>query len=262
MLSYKRYHILKILRQYPIDDHDWRGAMDALPLLRMYDAEEKAQLRELTTLFLHYKQFRGVQGMEINTEVRLTIAAQACAEILQLGLDAYSGWIEVIVYPGAFRVTREQTDELGLVSMQDNVLSGEAWGQGPVILSWDDVARDSYELHHGRNVVIHEFAHKLDMLNGRANGMPPLHPEMPIEKWTEALSHAYNRLVKQVENGKHTHINPYAATNPAEFFAVLCEYFFTAPELLHHLEPKVYRQLKHYFLQDPLRRQSGKSRFI
>ena len=255
MRSYKRYHILRILRNHPIDDHDWREVTDALPLLQMLDAGEKAALRELTTLFLYYKKFRGVQGMEIDTEVRLTIAAQACLEILKLGLDAYSGWLEIVVYPGAFRVKREQTDELGLVSMEDNVLSGEAWGEGPVILSWDDVARDSYHLHPGRNVVIHEFAHKLDMLNGRANGMPPLHPNMPIEAWTEALSHAYNRLLKQVSKGQHTRINPYAATNPAEFFAVICEYFFTSPDVLHHLEPAVYKQLRAYFLQNPLSRQ-------
>lgn len=254
MKFFQRYHLLKILRDHPIDDHDWRWATDHLPLLKLYNASERARLRELTTLFLYYKAFRGVQGMEVDTEVKLTIAAQACVEILQLGIDAFSGWVEIIVYPYAFRVQREQMDEFGLVSRQDNILGGEAWGEGPVILSWDDVERDSYKLHPGQNVVIHEFAHKVDMLNGRANGMPPLHPDMPIEEWTEALSKAYRRLLNAVEHGRHTRINPYAATNPAEFFAVICEYFFTAPDVLHHLEPAVYQQLKAYFLQDPLKR--------
>ena len=253
MRSFKRYQTLRILQRHPIPDRDWRRCSDRLPLLQQLGSGEKAELRKLTTLFLHAKRFTGVQGLEITSEMQITIAAQACVEILKLGLDAFSGWVEIVVYPGAFRISRQQTDELGLVSTEENVLSGEAWGQGPVILSWDDVARDSFHRHPGRNVVIHEFAHKLDMLNGRANGMPPLHPEMPIEAWTAALGNAYHRLLQRLDQGREPGINPYAATNPAEFFAVICEYFFTAPELLHRYEPAVYRQLQAYFLQDPLR---------
>jgi len=252
MKSFKRYQTLRILQKHPIPDRDWRAVSDRLPLLQHLTSGEKAELRKLTTLFLHDKHFNGVQGMVVTPEVRITIASQACVEILKLGLDAFSGWVEIVVYPGAFRISREQTDELGLVSMDANVLSGEAWGQGPVILSWEDVARDSFARHPGRNVVIHEFAHKLDMLNGRANGMPPLHPAMPIQDWTDALGTAYHNLLQRLERGQQALINPYAATNPAEFFAVICEYFFTAPQLLHEYEPAVYQQLRAYFLQDPL----------
>ncbi len=252
MKAFARYHLLRILRKHPISDQDWRRYSSPLPLLEPFDAAEKAHLRILSTLFLHQKQFTGAQGMQITREVEITIAAQACVEILNLGIDAYAGWVEIIVYPDAFVVEREQTDENGVVSQQNSVLSGESWGQGPVIFSWQDVARDSFKLRPGHNVVIHEFAHKLDMLNGRANGMPPLHPGMPIDKWTQALSQAYTHLLRRLEQGHRGQINPYAATNPAEFFAVMCEYFFTAPHLLHDLEPGVYAQLCAYFQRDPL----------
>jgi len=189
----------------------------------------------------------------IDDEIRITIAAQACLEILELGLDAFAGWLEIIVYPGAFRVTQETLDDAGVVHQQDNSLSGESWSRGPVILSWQDVQEDSFSLRPGHNVVLHEFAHKLDMLNQRANGMPPLHPDMPIKAWTEALSQAYENLQQRLENHQPT-INAYAATNPAEFFAVICEYFFTAPDILWQHCPDVYQQLKAWFKQDPLAR--------
>jgi len=254
MRAFKRYQRLRILRQHPLPDAQWRQISDRLTLLQRLSAGEKAELRELATLFIHAKRFTGVQGMEITLEVQILVAAQACLEILRLGLDAYAGWTEIVIYPGAFRVRREHMDEAGLVSTDDHVLSGESWGQGPVILSWEEVLRDSYSPRPGYNVVIHEFAHKLDMLNGRANGMPPLHPEMPIEAWTQALSQAYEELLQRVRHHHPGPINAYAATNPAEFFAVICEYFFTAPEVLHQECPRVYDQLEAYFLQNPLQR--------
>ncbi|HHH38974.1 MAG TPA: zinc-dependent peptidase [Sedimenticola sp.] len=259
MRRFQRYQTLKVLRQYPIPDADWRRVSDRLPLLAPLTAGERAELRTLATLFIHAKQFTGVQGMEITPEVRIAVAAQACLEILELGLDAFSGWVEIVVYPGAFRTRHQQQDAAGLVSSEERVLSGEAWDRGPVILSWDDVSRDSFDPQPGRNVVIHEFAHKLDLLNGRANGMPPLHPEMPVEAWSTALGQAYERLQRQLAHGQHTLINPYAASNPGEFFAVICEYFFTAPNLLQQESPMVYAQLKRYFRQDPLARLMAES---
>ncbi|RMG38749.1 MAG: zinc-dependent peptidase [Gammaproteobacteria bacterium] len=254
MHLFPRYHRLRILRRYPIPDSLWFGVSRRLPLLHGLEATERARLRELTTLFLHDKTFNGVQGLQVSDEMRLVIAAQACLPILELGPDAYAGWVEIVVYPDAFRVAREVMDEFGIVHQQASGLSGEAWGAGPVILAWEEVERESFHLHEGHHVVIHEFAHKLDLLNGRANGLPPLHPDMPIEEWSRALGTAYERLVEKVEHHHHTAINPYAATSPAEFFAVICEYFFTAPEILHRHVPAVYRQLKHYFRQDPLAR--------
>jgi len=243
----------RILRKFSLPDHEWRETIARLPLLKRLDANEKAHLRVLTTLFIHEKSFSGVQGLDLSLEMKIIIAAQACLEILYLGLDYFAGWHEIVVYPDAFRVERETTDEIGLVQNNKNTLSGESWIRGPVILSWDDVERDSYTLRHGRHVVLHEFAHKLDMLNGRANGMPPLHPNMPVEEWTDSLSKAYEQLKRRIKH-HHGEINPYAAQNPAEFFAVICEYFFTAPQIIVEEYPLVYDQLKRYFLQDPLSR--------
>ena len=157
------------------------------------------------------------------------MAAQACLLILNLDIDYFDNWVEVILYPGAFKVTHEQRDANGLVHTDANVLSGESWLRGPVILSWDDVERDSYHTHAGHNVVVHEFAHKLDGLNGVANGLPPLHRGMKQNDWAAALNPSYEALCRQVEAGESTIIYSYAATNPAEFFAVVSEYFFTTP---------------------------------
>ena len=251
----KRLRTSRLVHKYALQDELWRETTRKLPLLQGLDATEKARLRVLATLLIHRKTFVGVQDVEVDQSLQIVIAAQACLEILQLeqGVDAFDGWYEIIIYPGAFVVEREEMDEMGIVHPGGKALSGEAWQRGPVILSLDDIQRDSFQVHKGHNVIIHEFAHKLDMLNGRADGYPPLHPDMPIEQWTKSLSEAYANLVKRAEH-HHGPINAYAATNPAEFFAVVCEYFFTAPEVLHEEYPKVYSQLRAYFQQDPLRR--------
>ncbi len=254
MKLFPRYHALRILRRHPIADEAWFGVTRRIDLVQALAPVERARLRELATLFLHAKRFTGVQGLTITDDIRISVAAQACLEILNLDPDAFIGWVEIVVYPGAFRVARETRDEDGIVHEEANALSGESWSRGPVILSWEDICRDSFSPRPGRNVVIHEFAHKLDMLNGRANGMPPLHPDMPITDWTAALSEAFDRLRCRVEHHHRPHINAYAATNAAEFFAVICEYFFTAPETLHKYCPEVYRQLETYFQQDTLER--------
>ncbi len=215
-------------------------------------AVERAHLRELTILFLQRKALSGAQGLEVTPEMALAVAAQACVLILELGLDYYDGWVEIVIYPGAFRVARETADEAGVVSREEQRLSGESWSRGPVILSWDEVAADLAESRSGRNVVIHEFAHKLDMLNGDANGMPPLHSSMVREQWTDVFSNAFEHLQHQLECHHHPDIEPYAATNPAEFFAVVSEYFFTDPKLLRQRFPAVYRQLMLFYRQNPL----------
>jgi len=249
----RRNRLLRALRGSPLSDQLWRRLRRELPLLHGLEVKEAVRLRELTTLFLEEKQFNGVQGLEMDDWKRGVIASQACLPILELGMDSYAGWVEIVIYPDTFRVRRTLADESGVVHQQDSALSGESWERGPLILSWKEVETDSLQLHKGRNVVIHEFAHKLDALNGRANGMPPLHPDMPLEKWTAALSRAYERLQHQVEHG-HACMNPYAATNPAEFFAVASEYFFTAPHLFRERCGEVYEQLRAYYRQDPASR--------
>jgi MtfA peptidase len=183
----------------------------------------------------------------VTLPMRMAVAAQACLLILNLDIDYFDNWVEVILYPGAFRVHHERMDAIGLVHNEASVLTGESWLRGPVILSWDDVERDTYHYQPGRNVILHEFAHKLDGLNGVTNGMPPLHRGMSRQRWADALSGAYDALCLQVAAGEPSFINPYAATSPAEFFAVLSEYFFTAPDILKDCYPEVHKQLTLFY---------------
>jgi MtfA peptidase len=239
----------RLLRGNPIPHHIWQGVTRRIAVLQELDAVQMAHLRELTTWFLHSKAINGVQGLEVTLDMRVAVAAQACLLILNLDIDYYDNWVEVILYPGAFRVNREQRDAIGLIHNDASVLTGEAWLRGPVILSWDDVERDSYQSQAGHNVVLHEFAHKLDGLNGVTNGMPPLRCGMNRKDWAEALSGAYDALCLQVAAGESACINPYAATSPAEFFAVVSEYYFTAPEILKDCCPGVHRQLTLFYGQ-------------
>jgi Mlc titration factor MtfA (ptsG expression regulator) len=233
----------RILKRNPIPHHIWHGVTRRALVLKQLDAIQMAHLRELTTWFIDQKSIIGVQGLEVTLSMRVTVAAQACLLILNLGVEYFDGWVEVILYPGAFRVHHAEMDSLGLVHNEASALTGESWLRGPVILSWDDVERDTFHDHAGHNVVLHEFAHKLDGLNGATNGMPPLRSGMSRKRWAEAMGGAYAALGLEVAAGKSTSINPYAATNPAEFFAVLSEYFFTAPDILKKCCPSVYKQL-------------------
>ena len=254
MNIFKRAHIRYILHRHTIPHDLWVEATEKLILLQGMTAVEKAHLRELTTLFLHKKQFFGVQELQLTDAMCLLIAAQACVPVLGLGINCLSGWTEIIVYPGAFRTNRDERDSAGVVHHQEQALIGESWSRGPLILSWDDVERDLQGKQPGRNVVIHEMAHKLDVLNGPADGFPPLHQGMALIEWSTSLSAAYESLIQRVEHHQHACINPYAATSPAEFFAVISEYFFCAPEILHQHFADVYLQLQHYYRQNPLLR--------
>ncbi len=233
----------------------WHQTMKSSEVFSHLDFREQHRLRKLASLFLHDKTISGAGGFELDLEKRVHIAAHACLLILNLELDYFRGWHEIIVYPDSFVIKREEYDASGVVHETRRTLAGEAWGRGPVILSWSDARPHAYSHGPASNVIIHEFAHKLDMLNGAANGMPPLHKNMVRKQWTESLSQAYNNLYQQIERHHHTAIDPYAAENPAEFFAVLSEVFFVKPALLHKLYPQVYQQLCLYYRQDTLRRE-------
>ncbi len=252
----KKFLFRRILRKHAIAYTQWHEITARIPLLQYLSSTEKARLRVLSSLFLYKKTFSAAGNLLITDNMRITVASQACLQILKLGIEAFNGWVEIIVYPGAFKVRHDVYGSDGLVHHENRILSGESWQRGPLILSWEDVQRESYRPSPGHNVVIHEFAHKLDMLNGRANGMPPLHPNMPIETWTQTLSQAYEMLQQKISYFDHSYINPYAGTDPAEFFAVISEYFFTAPEILDQYCPEVYQQLQQYYRQDPLQRYS------
>ena len=246
---FRRWRMRRLLLRNRIPFVVWCEVSRHIAALRDLNAVQRAQLRKLSTWFLHNKAINGVHGLEVTLPMRITVAAQACLLILNLDVDYFDNWVEVILYPGAFRVQHEHQDGNGLVHMEENILSGEAWLRGPVILSWDDVARDSEQNQHGRNVVIHEFAHKLDGRNGVVNGLPPLRRGMNRTLWAEAFNASYRAFCQQVETGNTPCINPYAATSPAEFFAVSSEYFYTAPEILNACWPAVHEQLSQFYQQ-------------
>ncbi|MEX2354184.1 MAG: M90 family metallopeptidase, partial [Gammaproteobacteria bacterium] len=160
-------------------------------------------------------------------------------------LEYYHGFYALIVYADAFYSRDAWQDDAGVLHTDPDLRAGEAWGRGPVIVSWADITRS----RRGHNVIIHEMAHKLDMLDGDANGRPPLHKDMNPQAWTAAFSEAYARHVEEVDAGIETEIDAYAATDPAEFFAVTSEVFFEAPEVLRRIWPQVYAQLALYYRQ-------------
>jgi Mlc titration factor MtfA (ptsG expression regulator) len=236
---------------YALDEAAWRAAL-ALPVFAGLDAEELSRLRGLAQGLLADKAFSGAGGLAMEAAIATTIAAFAALPLLNLEEDRYGGWVEVVVYPGEFVYDGEQMDETGVVHQVRHVRSGEAMAGGPLVLSWQDVEWSGRG--EGFNVVIHEFAHKLDMRDGSANGRPPLHAGMDAAAWALAWQAAYDDLCRRVDGGEDTQIDPYASESPAEFFAVLSEYFFEAPHVLHAEYPAVYRQLAQFYRQDTLAR--------
>ncbi len=207
---------------------------------------------ELAILFLHRKIFEGANDLVVTQTMKLIIALQACIPILKLNLSDYDGWVSIIVYPAGFAPKRVVTDEFGVQhSMQSN-LSGESWQRGPVVLSWHDTEHAG--VIDGHNLVIHEFSHKLDMQTDGANCFPPLHDGMSSAEWFKAFSEGFKDFEAKCRRGKHIGIDCYAATSPAEFFAVLSEVFFERPNVIVKYYPDIYLQLQQYYRQDPLTR--------
>lgn len=252
----------------PIPQDLWGAATAPYLFMRGLSPAEREKLRLIASDFLHRKRIIGAADHEVTELMRVQIAAQASILVLELGLDYLDGWSDIILYPGQFVPEREVTDEAGVVHLVRDPLAGEAWLGGPVVLSYEDVARSSNEDERidGFNVVIHEFAHKLDMLNGEPNGYPPLHKGMNSETWKRAFMEAYLDFCKRVDEADaQSHhrgdaayadlpIDPYGAENPAEFFAVISEAFFETPDLVKEDYPAAYEQLRLFYRQDPLAR--------
>jgi Mlc titration factor MtfA (ptsG expression regulator) len=242
----------RILGRAELDDSLWQAATGRYSFTRSLSAEERARLRNLVVLFLHEKTITGAAELAVGDEMRVLIAAQACMLILNLDVDWYRGWTEIIVYPDEFVAEHDYVDEDGVAHNVREPMSGESWLAGPVILSWADA--EQADGGGGYNVVIHEFAHKLDMLNGDANGFPPLHQDMTRADWADTFTAAYRDLCRNVDRRRQTRIDPYAAESPAEFFAVLSEAFFEIPGVVRDDYPGVYGQLAAFYRQDPAAR--------
>jgi len=244
----------RILASSAIPDSLWREALEALPFLAIYTEAELARLRERVVLFLSDKSIVGARGFAVTPLMRVMIAIEACVLTLNLDPRLYEGWENVIVYPDEFVTDLEYEDEIGVVHRRNEPLAGEAMPGGPVVLSWPDVEASADWSASGMNLVIHEFAHKIDMRSGEANGCPPLPAEMPPRKWQKTMTAAYDHFRARVESGEETEIDPYAADSSAEFFAVLSEVFFADPTLLRGEYPSVYQLLTWFYRQDPASR--------
>ena len=243
-LDWKRNRLLS--REH-IDEALWRRVAGKLDFLRGLPQADLARLRDMALLLLHEKEMHGAGGLELSDEIRLSIALQACLPVLNLGLDVYAGWVGIIVYPGEFRVKKEEMDEDGVLHQYEDELSGEAWPDGPVILSWEDVKHTSA----GYNVVIHEFAHKIHMTHSDDEDYPAPFPGMDRKAWRGTLERDYRLFCARVNSGRETLIDPYASEHPAEFFAVMSEMFFTSPAVLKRDWPDLYAQLALFYRQDP-----------
>jgi MtfA peptidase len=232
----------------PVSEPQWQAAESRLPFLSHLSAEDRQRLRRLALAFIRSKSWQGAQGLAVTLEMQLEIALQACLLILKRPPGEYDGWVEIVLYPGDFLIPRQEMDEAGVVHEYDDAVLGEAWDGGPVLLSWRE---EHGAADDGINVVLHEFAHKLDMASGEADGVPPLPDAAARRRWIAAFEPAYLDFCERVDRGEGTAIDPYAATAPAEFFAVLSEVFFEAPSLLRREYPAVYAELAGFYGQTP-----------
>ena len=249
-------------QSHPLPDALWNETLATLPFIDALDQDEKARLRELCEEFLGQKEFTSAGGLELCDAMCVSIAAQGCLPILKLGLEYYRDWVGIVVYPDEFVIPRSVEDEFGVVHEYDDIASGEAWAGGPLLVSW----RDAQMAGDGYNVVIHEFAHKLDMLSGDADGVPPLPAGVARQDWETTLLAAYDDFCARVDAAEQaddatgeafyaeTGLDAYGAESPGEFFAVMSETFFEDPEVLRATYPAFYALMCRFYRQDPAAR--------
>ena len=252
----------------------WEKVLADLPFVQRFGANDSG-LQELCGRLLATKVMTGAGGLELTAQIQVTIAAQACLPIRKLGIEWYRGWSGIVVYPSEYVAPRRVQDEAGLVHEFDETAAGEAWEGGPVVVSWTQDNCGRVDADQAYNVVIHEFAHKLDLLGGEADGLPPLdralHRGLDARRWRQVLDDAYERFSAAIDLVEaelpadvdpessaadsyyaRLPLDPYAAQDEAEFFAVSSESFFVDPQRLGDAFPEWYELLARFYLQDPL----------
>ncbi len=251
--AWREWREARVLRRRAIAEPLWRLTLARYPFLQLRDPTDQALLRRLSTLFLAEKEFHGIDGFEVSDEVAVAVAAQACLLVLHLGLERYRGVKGIVMHADQVLARREVMDEDGLVHEYDEVLSGEAMEGGPLMLSWADVQEAGAAEGTAYNVVMHEFAHVLDMQDGQANGMPPQASSARRAVWVETMAAEYQAFCRLLEQGRETPIDGYGAQGLDEFFAVAVEAFFVTPRSLRSDHARLYALLADYFGQDPAR---------
>lgn len=211
----------------------------------------RAQLEQLVKQFLYQKKFVGCAGQEIDDEVRLTIAGQACMLLLNRPSRVYPGLDTVLVYPSAFMAPRKHVDEAGVVTEARQDLLGESWGDGRVVLAWDHVLDGALNWSAGHNVVLHEFAHQLDSESGGNNGAPWLGDRASYRRWSEVLSRDFASLQVDAMYRQQSVLDHYGASSPAEFFAVATEAFYARPHEMAERHPQLFGEFSQYYRVDP-----------
>lgn len=241
----------RVLARRAIPDPLWRLTLARLPFLAWRSDADLAELRRLSSLFLDQKEFTGANGLAVDDAMAVCIAAQAVLPVLRVGLAPYGSFVGIVVHPDEVVAQREVMDDDGVVHAYGEVLAGEAMEGGPVMLSWRDVEDAGASADWGYNVVIHEFAHVLDMGDGAADGVPPLASAAERDAWIAVIDPAFERFCQAVDSGADTLLDPYGASGVEEFFAVASETFFVSPKQLRAEHPGLYGLLARYFQQDP-----------
>lgn len=197
---------------------------------RSFSEEQRARLADDLRIFIAEKDWEGCRGFELTDEIRVTVAAHACRMTLGLDIDYFRQVQSILIYPAGFRTPQQVSVLPGLALEGKSDVLGQAMYRGPVLLSWKEVLDDIDNAGSGKNLIYHEFAHKLDMLNGDADGVPPIDDADLLQRWLEMLPAELSRLRRAANSGRRTLLDPYGAENEAEFFAVASECFFDAPE--------------------------------
>lgn len=230
----------------------------AVPQYRRLSEPDRDRLRECVRIFIAEKSFLGCRGIVITDEIRVAIAGSACLLLLGLEhLDIYPRLREIIIYPHDLKESIEAIGPDGRRYNIERIRAGEAWRRGPVVLAWNSVAHSFSGPRDGYNVVLHEFAHVIDMQNGEADGLPPLPTREAADRWIEVLLAEFNALVAKDRRGDMTFIDPYATTDEAEFFAVATEHFYEQPRQMRELHPELYELFVEFYGRDPAKWQNA-----
>ena len=245
--------IRRLFRRQPadIDPLLWQRVAGDVRWIAALDDARATRLRLLAARLLHEKTITPVAGLALDDTQCSTLAALCCLPLLEFGGEGLHGWSQLIVYPDAFRVNRSHVDAAGVLHEWDDELAGESWESGPLVLSWADVAADIAAPGEGFCVAVHEMAHKIDALDGLLDGTPPL-PRAWQREWARDFQQAYDAFAGDVDRGRDTAIDPYAAEAPEEFFAVCSEYHFSDPATLQRALPAVAAHLARFYGRSPM----------